>query len=154
MAAFFFDSSGIVKRYVSETGTAWVVGLTNPESDNRIYVANITGVEVVSAITRRERNSGLSMADAVIAITDFRHDFANAYRVFEVSPGLIDRAMSLAETHALRGYDAVQLAAALTVRDRCIARGISVPMLISADVDLNAAATAEGLAVDDPNAHP
>ena len=62
--------------------------------------------------------------------------------------------MTLAETHAIRGYDAVQLAAALEVHAFCLALGMPAPTLISADVDLNAAATAEGLAVDDPNAHP
>jgi len=43
----------------------------------------------------------------------------------------------------------VQLAAALEVR-------LQVPLLIliSADADLNAAAIAEGLPVEDPNAHP
>ncbi len=66
----------------------------------------------------------------------------------------MNRAMSLAEAYALRGYDAVQLAAARMVSDRCVARGIPAPTLISSDAALNAAATAEGLTVDDPNLHP
>jgi len=154
MAVYFFDSSSIVKRYVSETGTAWVTGLLDPATGNHIYVARITGVEVVAAITRRERSGSLSSTDSVIAIAEFRYSFTNNYHIFEVTPQLVDRAMSLAETYALRGYDAVQLAAALAVRDRCVARRIPIPTLISADMDLNAAATAEGLAVDDPNNHP
>jgi hypothetical protein len=61
--------------------------------------------------------------------------------------------MALAETHALRGYDAVQLAAALNVNSACAAAG-AVFTLVSADGELNAAARAEGLAVEDPNLHP
>jgi uncharacterized protein len=61
--------------------------------------------------------------------------------------------MGLAETHALRAYDAVQLAAAVEVNAQCAALGVALT-LISADAALNAAAMAEGLTVDDPNSHP
>ena len=47
-------------------------------------------------------------------------------------------------------YDAVQLAAALEL-NRISQGGI---VLVSADQDLNAAATAEGLTVENPNLHP
>jgi hypothetical protein len=61
--------------------------------------------------------------------------------------------MNLAEAHALRGYDAVQLAAALEINDQSQSLGWSSPMLICADLALNIAAVAEGLSVDDPNGH-
>jgi predicted nucleic acid-binding protein len=154
VTVYFFDSSAIVKRYVRETGTAWVINITDLTMDNRIYVARITGVEVVSAITRQGRGGGLSITDAASAIEQFRYDFVNEYRVIEISQALIDRAMSLAETHALRGYDAVQLAAALEVNTRRLAFEMPVLTLVSADVALNAVATVEGLPVQDPNAHP
>lgn len=154
MDVYFFDSSGIVKRYVSERGTTWVIGVTAPATGNRIYVARITGVEVVSAITRRSRSRSLSASDAQTAISQFRFDFQNQYRIVEITPSLITRAMSLAETHALRGYDAVQLAAALEVNTRRLALRMPPLTFISADAALNAAATAEGLTVDDPNLHP
>lgn len=154
MTVYFFDSSAIVKRYVRETGTAWVISIIDLTTDNRIYVARITGVEVVSAITRQGRGGGLSITDAASAIEQFRYDFVNEYRVIEISHALIDRAMSLAETHALRGYDAVQLAAALEVNTRRLALEMPVLTLVSADVALNAVATVEGLPVEDPNAHP
>ena len=48
MAVYFFDRSGIVKRYVQEAGTAWVMAVTNPAAGNRIYLARIAGVEVIS----------------------------------------------------------------------------------------------------------
>lgn len=50
MAAYFFDSSAVVKRYVHEMGTAWVLSVTAPTAGHFIYIAHITGVEVVSAI--------------------------------------------------------------------------------------------------------
>jgi len=71
------------------------------------------------------------------------------YFIVEVSATLVEQAAALARTHALRGYDAVQLAAAIEVH----AHAPSLTLL-SADIDLNAAAVAEGLLVDDPNSHP
>ena len=62
--------------------------------------------------------------------------------------------MQLANAHALRAYDAVQLAAALELEARWQAAGMGSITLVSADQDLNAAATAEGLIVEDPNAYP
>lgn len=53
MPAYYFDSSALVKRYVAETGTAWVTGLMDPAAGNLLYVARLTGVEVVSAFARR-----------------------------------------------------------------------------------------------------
>lgn len=154
MAVYFFDSSGVVKRYVSETGTAWVINLVDPTTDNRIYVSRITGVEVVSAITRQGRSGSFPATDAANAIAQFRADFINEYRIVEISAALINRAMALAETHALRGYDAVQLAAAIEVNVRRLALGLPALTLISADTALNVVAVAEGLPVDNPNAYP
>ena len=62
--------------------------------------------------------------------------------------------MTLAETYGLRGYDAVQLAAAVEVNASYRSAGLPPITLVSADVELNAAASAEGLTVDNPNFHP
>jgi uncharacterized protein len=151
--AFYFDSSAIVKRYMNEIGSIWVRGITDPEVRNLLPMAGITSVEVVSAVCRRQRGGGVSLTDATTMLSDFRYDCKNQYRIIDVTPNLILHAMSLAEQHALRGYDAVQLAAALQFSQRSSATGTPL-VFISADKDLNAAAVAEGLAVDDPNDHP
>ena len=154
MADFFFDTSALVKRFSRETGTAWVIDLIRPQSGNNLYLANITSVEVVSAITRRMRGGHLTTAAAKKALTRFHRSFLRRYVIVEITPPLILRATTLAETYALRGYDAVQLAAALTIYDERVAAGLPTLTLVSADNDLNAAASAEGLAVDNPNNHP
>lgn len=153
MAAYFFDSSAIVKRYLAETGSTWVLEITEPEHGNRLYVAGITCVEVTAAVTRRQRNGDLSEADTALVLEAFREDLAHQYRQVAISSSLLDRAMAIAEAHALRGYDAVQLSAALEVYRHC--QEIEFPLaLVSADAALNEAAEAEGIAVDDPNDHP
>jgi predicted nucleic acid-binding protein len=150
---YFFDSSALVKRYVTETGTSWVSALVDPSGGNRIFIVSITAVEVVSAIKRRERAGNLSPADMTASLTKFRHELSSIYLPIEISRNLISRAMSLVERHALRGYDAVQLASALEVYDQRQSAGMTGPIFVSADADLNSAAATEGLAVDDPNGH-
>lgn len=151
MAVYFFDSSGIVKRYVEEKGTPWVLDIADPATGNSIYLARIAGVEVISALTRQKGSGNLSEAAATTAISQFRHDFAHQYRLIEITAILVERAMALAETHSLRGYDAVQLAAVLEVHRYCLALEMPALSLVSADAALNTAALAEGLLVEDPN---
>jgi predicted nucleic acid-binding protein len=149
VAVYFLDTSAVVKRYVSEIGSAWVQGLTDPAAGNICCIARIARPETVAAITRRERGGHLSPSGAATALADFELDFAQQYLSISLSDALIDRAAALARTHGLRGYDAVQLAAALEVWSQ-----IPTTVLVSADDVLNNAATGEGMAVDNPNSHP
>ncbi len=154
MAAYFFDSSALVKRFARETGTPWVVSLLKSTSGNRIYVARISYVEVISAITLRINSNSLSSENGARAITRFRRAFDQTFLKVEMTDVLIDTAARLAEKHALRTYDAVQLAAALEIHAERQKVGASRITLISADIDLNAAASNEDLLVDTPNLHP
>lgn len=154
MASYYLESSALVKRYVVEAGTAWVRGLSAPASGNTLFIAQITGVEAVAAITLRARRGATSPGDATAAIANFRRDFVLGYYAVPVTLAVIGRAMDLTESYGLRGYDAVQLAIALQVQTQRRINGLPAIVFLSADAHLNAAATAEGLAVDDPNAHP
>lgn len=149
MATYFFDSSAILKRYLSETGTVWVTSIADTPIVHRIHVASITGAEVVAAIARRRLGGSISAADAATHIAEFGYDFVNQYRIADITDTVISRAMVLADKHSLRGYDSVQLAAALELNDRRLARRWPVVTLVSTDTELNIAATAEGLTVED-----
>jgi predicted nucleic acid-binding protein len=152
VASYFLDSSALVKRYVAEVGSAWVRGLTARSSGHDLFLARITGVEVVSGLVRHV--PPLPGADLSYALTLFEHDLRNRFRLIAINQRVLREAMSLAARHRLRGYDAVQLAAALEARNRAFALGLPGPTVVSADVNLNASAVAEGFAVDNPNHHP
>lgn len=152
MAGLFLDSSAIAKRYVRETGSAWIDGLFDPNAKNRIYISNVTGVEVVAAISRRSHN--LRPANQIqLLIAEFRNDYLNLFRIIQTDEMLLFRAMDLAQKHRLRGYDALQLSAAFEVHSAYLATA-EPAVLISADEELNAAALAEGLLVQNPNQYP
>ena len=59
----------------------------------------------------------------------------------------------MTQNYRLRGYDAVQLAAALTANAVLTSAGLSPLIFAAADDDLLNAARAEGLAAENPNLH-
>lgn len=79
MARYFFDSSGIVKRYISETGTAWIQSLCLPSRGNVVYAAHVTGAEAVAAIMRRMRRGEISSTDAAAAIASLQSHLRQGY---------------------------------------------------------------------------
>ena len=154
MAGYFFDSSATVKRYVREAGTSWVINLFRSSNQDVFYFARITLVEVISAFSRRYRSGSLSQKQTSKAKKRFRRTFEEKFFKIDVDKNLIQKAAELAEKHFLRGYDAVQLTAAVTANDTRISIGASPLVFVSADKDLNDAAIIEGLTVENPNNYP
>lgn len=152
--AIYLDSSGIVKRYIRETGIAWIQNLCPPASSRSLYTAHVTGAEVVAAMMRRTRRGEITAAESASAISDLQNHLRTEYVPVFITEPLIQRAMGLTQLYRLRGYDAIQLSAALELSAALITLGTPPLIFISADNDLNAAASAEGLQVDNPNAHP
>jgi uncharacterized protein len=150
---YFADTSALSKRYVVEAGTVWLQATLDPTTGCSVYVARITSVELIAAITRRQRGGTIASSDAVAARAAFRAHLGAEYKVIEVTESLTNQAMTLAETYGLRGYDAVQLAAALEINASYRAVGLTI-VLLSADAELNTAAMSEGLVVENPNSHP
>jgi integrase len=52
MAAYFLDTSTVVKRYAQEVGTPWVQALADPTAGHLLAVVRITLAETVAAVTR------------------------------------------------------------------------------------------------------
>jgi len=154
MADFFFDSRSIVKRYVTESGSGYVEGLVDPVNQNNIILAQITRVEVASAFARRKKGNTLSNDDAAIALRSLESDLLDVYLIVAIEKDHIASATDLATKHALRGYDAVQLATALAANYDVIESGGTSLVFVSADSELNTAAISEGLSVENPNDYP
>ncbi|MGC1272115.1 MAG: type II toxin-antitoxin system VapC family toxin [Planctomycetaceae bacterium] len=154
MDAFFLDSSALLKRYLRESGTTWVRAVTAPDAANRLYVSTLCLVEVISAITRRRRAGLIKAKYAAILVARFHRDYRGQYTSMDLVAPLLSDAVRLVETYGLRGYDAVQLASAVDVAESRRRSGFSSITFVSSDRELNVAAAAEGLAVDDPNDHP
>ena len=155
MSAFFLDSSGLVKRYLTETGTDWVLRLIDPAAGHTISIAEITQVEVAAALAARHRASGgITRAERDGAVRLLTRHCAADYTLVPASRAVLDRAVDLTQRHRLRGYDAVQLATALAANASLVTAGLPDLTFVAADSELVAAARLEGLSADDPNLHP
>ena len=111
--AYFFDSSALVKRYISEIGTSWILSITNSTESSYFAAVDISWAEVLSAIGRRQREGNLSEERVASILRDVRRDFKNLYQMVKIDSNLIERAGELVLQYLLRAYDAVQFASAL-----------------------------------------
>lgn len=154
MATYYLDTSALVKRYTREQGTVWVQDLVARRHNHDLYTVRLAGPEAVAALYRKARVGTVSAIDAARSSHAFRRHWQRRLLIVEVTAMMADRAMDIAAAHGLRGYDAVHLAAALTVED--VRRASVLPALtfVSADDDQRLAALAEGLLVENPNAYP
>ena len=151
--AFYLDSSVIAKRYLQETGSAWLRTILRG-NDVELFTVRITAVEVISALARRRRALPEKAIELERSMDVFRNEFEDMFDLTEVSPDLIAYAMRLAERHSLRAYDAVQLAAVSTLHEQRQIKDFPPLTFLCSDRILNDAALREGLLVDDPNDHP
>jgi uncharacterized protein len=124
MGIYFLDSSALVKRYVSEVGSSWVMQRLDPALNHDVFIAAIASVEIIAAISRRARSGSLTAQDAMMICTQIKADLGADFEIVEITERVISSAMALAETYQLRGYDAVQLAAATAVNQLCIANNL------------------------------
>ena len=154
MTAYGFDSSALVKRYVTEVGTVWVRSLVVPAAGHTIFVAQITSVEVVSALARRAREGQIAARTGRAArlLVDRHH--VREYQVIRLTDEIVQGAEDLLGRHPLRAADALQLASALAIHSRFIANSLPGLVFVSADQRLLTAAMTEGLQTDNPDLHP
>jgi len=109
----FWDSSAILPLLIDERTSASVAAVY--EDDERQIVWCLTEVEAVSALSRRERQGGVT-TDVERARSTLRILSERWEEVTSVE-SVRTRAIRLLSTHGLRAADALQLAAALVFCD-------------------------------------
>lgn len=153
MNVAYFDTSALVKRYVTEAGSDWVNALLDSNDAPLVFTSHLTIVEATSAFARRAREGSLPPETLQKVMSVFEHDVTARYHLLDVVPATIDTAQKLALTHPLRAYDAVQLATA-QLANRELTRADKPPLtFLSADNRLVEVARATGLTADNPTDH-
>ncbi len=108
--------------------------------EHEIVVASgIAQVEARAGLSRARRGRRLTARAESEAWTRFERIWSTS-AILDVDRALLSAATELAARHALRGYDAVQLASGLRAAEATGCTGFAC-----LDHDLNAAAAAEGL---------
>jgi uncharacterized protein len=106
----YLDTSALVKLYVDEPGRPAVVDRV--EAAVAVATVRVTYAEARAAFARKRREGGLDLKGLRQVVERFDGEWA-AYNVVDASEPVVRRAGVLAERHGLRGYDAIQLAAAI-----------------------------------------
>ena len=107
----YLDASALVKRYIVERGSRQTIALT---ADAEMTATSIVSrAEVAAAFAKAARIGLVKDEVARSAQRRFAGDWPDVVRV-PVTESLTERAEGLAWAHGLRGYDAIQLASALT----------------------------------------
>ena len=150
MSVFFFDGSTLVKRYVVEKGTVWVRSMVNIRSGHRVIIAQITSVEVLSAVARLVREQRVTARTALAIQAYVNRHAAREYIVVNLSKPILMAAQNLLFKYSLRAYDAVQLASALDINTKIMAANQRALIFVSSDVRLLTTASSEGLQTHNP----
>lgn len=106
-----------MKLYADEPGHRSIRAL------DALVVSALARVEVPSALWRKARTGELEDAAANILVSAFELDFhgdldsSSRFTIVSLTESVLITAAREAASHALRAYDAVQLASALMVRE-------------------------------------
>jgi len=147
LALFYLETSALVKLYVYELGTERLLGLTTSDAGHRFAILSLAQVEFRAAIRRRQRNGEIPDYAADELIESFRRHSEGKFLIQSFSDSVLDIALALVDSYALKGYDAMQLAGYLLLRAISGAEGSTV---VCADRALLSAARDEGCPVLDP----
>jgi uncharacterized protein len=147
LALFYLETSALVKLYVYELGTDRLLGLTASDAGHRFAILSLAQVEFRDAIRRRQRNREIPDYAADELIESFRRHSEGKFLIQSFSDSVLDIALALVDSYALKGYDAMQLAGYLLLRTIFGAEGST---FVCADRALLSAARDEGCPILDP----
>ena len=148
MAVYYLDTSALVKLYVQELGTDVVLSLTSDLENDQLAILDLARVEFRAALRRRERASDIDSAQAFHILSQFDEHLSELYLTQPCNSSVVEEAARLLDHHALRAYDALQLAGAMVLQGN----GLLDMVFVCADKDLVKAAKTEGLTVINPEA--
>jgi predicted nucleic acid-binding protein len=151
---YFLDTSAFAKRYLPESGSAWLLSLFD-DDDCSVAISAITAVELASALAGASRRGEITDEQRDTQYRQFVADAASL-EVLDASEGLLSEASRLLLAPlsvALRSLDAIQLATAIRWSERLNAHNMGLGTFVVADRRLRDGARELGIAVDNPEEH-
>ncbi len=136
----YLDTSALIKRFVVEKGSPLVGAIVTRKGP--VATAKIAYAEVYAGLTRKRQDGHLSESRYALACRQFERDW-KAYVRVDLWDEILLLARDLIQRHPLRGFDAIHLASALSLKG---ALGEDITFA-AADERLFQAAEAEGLQV-------
>lgn len=143
---YFLDTSALAKLYVREEGTESMLELTKLAPVRSLAALSLSRVELHSAVRRRARGNTLDARAVEDVLRRFEDHWGTYFLIQPVTEFVLSRAIEVVDRHALRAYDALQLAGCMTLRDA----DPTWAGFICSDLELLAAAEQEGVPTINP----
>lgn len=109
----YLDTSALIKRFVVEKGSPLIQTIVTRKGP--IATAKIAYAEVYAGLTRKHREGHLSASQYALACRQFERDW-QAYIRVDLRDEILLLARDLIQQHPLRGFDAIHLASALSLK--------------------------------------
>ncbi len=109
----YLDTSALVKLYVQEQGSEMVHKLVDEASV--VATSKVAYAEARAALARGFRDGYIEEKDYRQVVAALQNDWPKCL-VIEVTDSLVFLAGELAEKYCLRGFDAIHLASAVTLK--------------------------------------
>lgn len=109
----YLDTSALIKRFAAEKGSLLVQTIVSRSES--IATAKIAYAEVYAGLTRKHREGHLSKNQYALACRQFESDW-RAYIRVDLSDEILLLGRDLIQRHTLRGFDAIHLASALSLK--------------------------------------
>jgi uncharacterized protein len=140
----YLDASAWVKRYVQESGAAWIAALFAREIT--FACASLGFIEALATLARKRRAGAVDEMRFGETLRELEGDWEGFTEV-SLDGDVRMIAVAVALQHALRGADTVHLASAMSLRRNAAHDEV---VIVTSDGDMKAAALAEGSTVLDP----
>lgn len=113
----YFDSSALVKRYLSEDGSEAVRRRFG--SQERIFTSWLSYAEVLAVFGRKVQAGDIRREEFETLQNQLMSDWQSSLVVLEVNGRVLSNLPELVIRYPLKGADAIQLSAALWLRNTC-----------------------------------
>lgn len=152
MYYFYFDASGLAKRYTQEIGSDKVDFLFHNVPLNRLMCLAIGAAEVFSICVRKRNDGRITRHHFEQAIGYLDAEVINLESDFQTVPAqntLIWKSISLMDTHSINSIDAIVLYSALDIATR-LRNEKNELVLVASDQRLLRSAQTQGLLCFNP----
>jgi predicted nucleic acid-binding protein len=109
----YLDTSALIKRFVAEKGSPLIQTIVT--RGGSVATAKIAYAEVYAGLTRKHREGHLSDRLYALSCRQFESDW-QAYILIDLRDEILLLARDLIQRHPLKGFDAIHLASALSLK--------------------------------------
>jgi hypothetical protein len=109
LTVYYLDASALVKRYARETGSDWIVEITDLAAEHTIIFSELTLPEVAATFAAKQRSPHeFSLRARDRALSHFLQDCVESFMLLHIDRDVIELAVDLTQSHRLRGYDSTE----------------------------------------------